>query len=56
MDKQRPPSTRSQATVFRDLRARNERHDRVAKLLEAQRRRRIERAIEAQLERWTRQK
>jgi hypothetical protein len=55
MDKQRPPSTGSQA-VFRDLRARNKRRDRIAKLLEAQRKRRIERGMYAQLERWTRRR
>jgi hypothetical protein len=56
MHKQRTPSTRSNATVFRDLRARNERRDRVAKLLVTQRKRRIERGMEAQLEHWTRHK
>jgi hypothetical protein len=56
MDKQLPPSTGSHATVLRDLRARNERRDRVAKLLQTQRKRRIERAMEAQLEHWTRRK
>jgi hypothetical protein len=40
--------------VFRDLRARNERRARVAKLLEIQRRGRAERGLEAQLERWAR--
>jgi hypothetical protein len=40
--------------VFRDLRARNERRAQVAKLLETQRRRRIERGMTAQLEHWAR--
>jgi hypothetical protein len=42
------------ASVFRDLRARNERRARVAKLLEAERRSRSERGLEAQLEHWVR--
>lgn len=42
--------------MFRDLRARKERRERVAKLLETQRKRWIERGMEAQLEHWTRHK
>jgi len=57
MREQRRASTGSQATtVFRDLRLRNERRNRVSKLLDPERKRRIERGIEAQLERWTRLK
>ena len=48
----RAPST----SVFKDLRARKERRERVAKLLEPDRQRRIERGFDAQLERWTRER
>jgi hypothetical protein len=42
------------SSVFKDLRARNERRARVARLLETQRGSRAERGFEAQLERWVR--
>ena len=48
-----PPPTPN-TSVFRDLRARNKRRERVAKLLEPQRQLRIERGLDAQLERWAR--
>jgi hypothetical protein len=51
-------STRIRSTpsseVFQDLRVRNERRARVAKVMEAQRKRRIERGRDAQLSRWVR--
>jgi hypothetical protein len=56
MNKQHRTSTTSQTTMFRDLRTRNERRDRIAKLLDSQRQRRIERGREAQLEHWARRK
>jgi hypothetical protein len=49
-----PAAPAPSSTVFRDLRARNERRARVAKVLEPQRRNRIERGFDAQLEHWVR--
>ena len=46
------PEQMASPSVFKDLRARNKRRERVAKLLEPQRQQRIERGDDAQLERW----